>query len=154
MGIPDPPSHKSCVEYNCLYKSVPRSAQRFILIRFIHAPCGIGTAVQKDTLLISVYEKTCRSGQYVPYDIIEIFSDIHLHIRHLFLYESFRVFRHILLRHRKKRIHDLQHNFILNESVNIIEHGRFAAYNDIPPDNIKTLFYRKDFIHISDVLLK
>ena len=72
----------------------------------------------------------------------------------MLLNKAFSVFGHILFSNRKERVHDLQHRFIFYESVDVVEHGRFPADLHVPPDDVKALLYRQDFIHISDILLK
>ena len=154
MRITDSAPHQCGIEYDRLHESISGASKGFILIRFIYTTGRIGPAVNEYTFPISIDKKNRHAGKSISYNLVKILRQIHLYIRYAFLQKSFRILRHVLLRHRKKGIHDLQHCFIFNESVNVVEYGRLSSDLHLPAYDIKAFLHRQGFVHISDILFK
>ena len=66
----DSAADQSRVENQSFHKTILGAAQCLVLGRFVHAPHGVGTAVQTDAGVITVYQKTGNSGKEIFYQII------------------------------------------------------------------------------------
>ena len=154
LRAPDPASDQCRIEDHRLHKPVLGTAQRLILVRFLHSSGGISPGIEKDASVIAVYKQRKHPRQDIVQNILPLIFQVHFHIRGCLLRHFIGILRHILGLQSNKVLQDLHHQLILAEPVYKIDTCLPSAYLDHTVDHIKTCVRRHSLFHIRHRLLQ
>ena len=141
LRVPDPAAYERGVEYQRLDKAVVRAPEHLVILRLVHAPCGICPNVYYHGLAEALDYHAQSAREYKGLEPVEVVYDLRLDIGHervrkfarrVYILELFLVRVH-------HEAHYLLHEPVLYEAVDEPQHGAAAAYHYLTAHKVEAL---------------
>ena len=149
----DPSSNQGRVEHQSLHKAILGAPKGLVLRRLVHAPHGIGAAVQADAGVVAVDEQAGDAGQQAFQDLIQILHGRDLHIGHHTAHHLPGGQRQLLGLQLVEKFQQLLHDGFLQKAVDKINAGVPPACHNAFPNDIKIVIQIQDSIQTGRIFL-